>query len=167
MSIDMFLYLSTMVITHHCVSFIQISGHRLIGHQQLGGFLQKIHAYEHHGIDSRTLMVSDNYLDEAKSADYFYAVPALIMAFCVYRLLPPDIFYVHVIALGLSTFAHFYLHVQYHLKDPWLKRFGWFQIKQRLHLVHHIDMTKNFAVIEFFWDRILGTYQGGAFPVRR
>ena len=31
--------------------------------------------------------------------------------------------------------------------------------KQELHFVHHRHANTNFAVIHFFWDRILGTYR--------
>ena len=40
-----------------------------------------------------------------------------------------------------------------------LQRFAWFRRKQELHFVHHRHANSNFAVIHFFWDRILGTYR--------
>jgi len=159
-------YFITAALTHHLASIIQVLAHWFLGHRALGGFLQRIHAFEHHGIYAGELMVSDRYLDEARSADYYYAVPGLALAASAYCLLPLDIFLVHLAALGLSTFAHFYLHVQYHLRNTWLHRFRWFQRKQRLHLLHHKDMTKNFAVIEFVWDHLLGTYADAAFATK-
>src|SRR5262249_22735755 len=39
------------------------------------------------------------------------------------------------------------------------QRFAWFRRKQELHFVHHRHANSNFAVIHFFWDRILGTYR--------
>jgi sterol desaturase/sphingolipid hydroxylase (fatty acid hydroxylase superfamily) len=32
--------------------------------------------------------------------------------------------------------------------------------KQELHFVHHRHAGCNFAVIDNFWDRLLGTYRG-------
>jgi hypothetical protein len=40
-----------------------------------------------------------------------------------------------------------------------LQRFAWFRRKQELLFVHHRHANSNFAVIHFFWDRILGTYR--------
>jgi sterol desaturase/sphingolipid hydroxylase (fatty acid hydroxylase superfamily) len=40
-----------------------------------------------------------------------------------------------------------------------MQRFAWFRRKQELHFVHHRHANSNFAVIHFFWDRVLGTYR--------
>jgi sterol desaturase/sphingolipid hydroxylase (fatty acid hydroxylase superfamily) len=40
-----------------------------------------------------------------------------------------------------------------------LQWFAWLRRKQELHFVHHRHADSNFAVIDFFWDRILGTYR--------
>ena len=31
--------------------------------------------------------------------------------------------------------------------------------KRQLHFAHHLHASSNFAVIDFFWDRMLGTYR--------
>jgi sterol desaturase/sphingolipid hydroxylase (fatty acid hydroxylase superfamily) len=49
---------------------------------------------------------------------------------------------------------------EYHVEGSRLQRFAWFRRKQELHFVHHRHANCNFAVIHFFWDRILGTYRG-------
>src|SRR6476620_5382944 len=48
---------------------------------------------------------------------------------------------------------------EYHVEGSRLHRFAWFRRKQELHFVHHRHANSNFAVIHFFWDRILGTYR--------
>jgi sterol desaturase/sphingolipid hydroxylase (fatty acid hydroxylase superfamily) len=47
----------------------------------------------------------------------------------------------------------------YHVSGPRLERFAWFRRAQHLHFVHHMHANTNFAVIHFFWDRLLGTYR--------
>jgi hypothetical protein len=47
--------------------------------------------------------------------------------------------------------------LKYHVGGSRLQRFAWFRRKQALHLVHHRHADSNFAVIDFFCDRILGT----------
>ena len=37
--------------------------------------------------------------------------------------------------------------------------FAWFRRKQQLHFVHHRHANSNFAIIDNFWDRLLGTYR--------
>ena len=56
-----------------------------------------------------------------------------------------------------TPWAH--LDKQYHVAGSWLARFGWFRRKQQLHFVHHRHANSNFAVIDYFWDRLLGTYR--------
>jgi sterol desaturase/sphingolipid hydroxylase (fatty acid hydroxylase superfamily) len=159
MVLRIFFYIATIFITHHIASFIQVSLHCLLGHRETGGFLYRTHLYQHHGIYSKDLLVSDKYIPEEKSLDFFYSIPVTAIALLAYLSLPFDLFLVHVVSMALSVYAHLYLHGQYHLKETWLSRFKWFSKRQQLHLVHHKNSTKNFAVLEFFWDRVLGTYQ--------
>src|ERR1700730_8491852 len=48
---------------------------------------------------------------------------------------------------------------QYHIAGSPLLRFEWFRRKQQLHFVHHTHGNSNFAIIDNFWDRFLGTYR--------
>jgi len=159
MLMSMLSYAATIFLTHHAASLIQLTAHRFLGHRTGGGHISRVHAYEHHGVYSKDRMISERYLDEARSVDYYYAIPALLVAVSAYAVLPLDLLVTHLVTLGFSTFAHFYLHVQYHLRNTWLNRYAWFQRKQRLHLLHHRNMSRNYAVIEFVWDRLLGTFQ--------
>jgi hypothetical protein len=63
------------------------------------------------------------------------------------------------IACAASFYAHVFLDKEYHVEGSRLQRFAWFRRKQELHFVHHRHANSNFAVIHFFWDRILGTYR--------
>ena len=67
---------------------------------------------------------------------------------------------VQLAAMSLSFYGHVYLDKQYHLAGSWLDRFSWFKRKQQLHFIHHRHADCNFAVIDYFWDRLLGTYRG-------
>src|SRR5262249_1485337 len=58
-----------------------------------------------------------------------------------------------------SFYAHVFFDKEYHIERSRLQRFAWFRRKQELHFVHHRHANSNFAVIHFFWDRILGTYR--------
>ena len=60
---------------------------------------------------------------------------------------------------AVSFSAHVYLDKQYHAARSSLARFAWFRRKQELHFVHHLHGDSNFAVMDFFWDKVLGTYR--------
>ena len=76
-----------------------------------------------------------------------------------YFALPLDLLFVQLGTMALSFYAHVYLDKQYHVSGSWLERFLWFRRKQELHFVHHRHAGTNFAVIDYFWDRLLGTFR--------
>jgi hypothetical protein len=76
-----------------------------------------------------------------------------------YFLLPLEFFVIELAACGVSFYAHVFFDKEYHKEGSSLQRFAWFRRKQELHFVHHRHTGSNFAVIDFFWDRMLGTYR--------
>src|SRR5450755_183422 len=62
-------------------------------------------------------------------------------------------------ACAVSFYVHVFFDKEYHVDRSRLQRFAWFRRKQELHFVHHRHADSNFAVIDFFWDRLLGTYR--------
>ncbi len=153
------LYALTVLLTHYLAALIQAALHGVIGHHPIGGSLYRIHAGDHHTIYRPGALMADSYSDEERSLTTYYLVPAAGLVAFAYRLLPHDILLVHVVAFALSMWAHTYLHVRYHLTNSWLQPYRWFTRKQELHFEHHRNPSKNFAVIEFVWDRVFGTYQ--------
>ena len=71
-----------------------------------------------------------------------------------------------IAASAVSFYAHVVLDKEYHVEGSSLSRFAWFRRKQQLHFVHHLHANSNFAVIDFFWDRLLRTYQNSETEVR-
>ena len=45
----------------------------------------------------------------------------------------------------------------YYLIDTPFERYAWFRRKRDLHFIHHRDARYNFAVVEFWIDRLMGT----------
>jgi len=76
-----------------------------------------------------------------------------------YFVLPVDLFVVQAIACAASFYAHVFFDKEYHVEGSRFQRFTWFRRKQKLHFAHHRHADSNFAVIDFFWDRMLGTYR--------
>jgi hypothetical protein len=76
-----------------------------------------------------------------------------------YFIFPLGVFLIQIVAAFASFSAHVYLDNQYHIAGSPLLRFAWFRRKQQLHFVHHTYGNSNFALIDNFWDRLLGTYR--------
>ena len=74
-------------------------------------------------------------------------------------IFPLGVFIIQIITALLSFSAHVYLDNQYHISGSSLLRFAWFRRKQQLHFIHHTHGDSNFALIDNFWDRLLGTYR--------
>jgi hypothetical protein len=158
-SIDVFLYCFTAMSAHFLMSLGQTLFHRYLGHSRLGGRFFKNHLQFHHGHYSGDHVVSTHYLDNGDNNTLFFLSPVTLVVGLSYFFLRLDLFMVQLAAMSLSFYGHVYIDKQFHVAGSWLGRFSWFRRKQQLHFVHHRHANCNFAVIDFFWDRILGAYR--------
>ena len=153
------LFLVTAVATHLVMSFAQTLMHYKLGHCPIGGKFFRNHINFHHTYYSKDHLVSRTYLgDEGNNTPFFFIPVCLVGAF-TYFVLPVDLFVVQMVACAASFYAHVFFDKEYHVEGSRLQRFAWFRRKRELHFVHHRHADSNFAVIHFFWDRILGTYR--------
>ena len=153
------LFLVMAVATHLVMSFGQTLIHYKVAHHPMGGTIFRNHINFHHTHYSDDHLVSLTYLgDEGNTTPYFF-IPIFVVGGCAYFLLPLNLFVVMVIASAASFYAHIYFDKEYHSEKSWLQPFAWFRRKQELHFIHHRHADSNYAVIHFFWDRILGTYR--------
>jgi sterol desaturase/sphingolipid hydroxylase (fatty acid hydroxylase superfamily) len=149
----------TAVATHLVMSFTQTVMHRMLGHHAVGGRFFHNHINFHHTYYSKDHLLSQKYLAEEGNNTPFFLIPVLLMGACTYLVLPTDLFVVEVVACTASFYAHVLFDKEYHVAGSRLERFAWFRRKQELHFVHHRHADSNYAVIHFFWDRILGSYR--------
>lgn len=60
-------------------------------------------------------------------------------------------------------FLNWYIHDSFHIKNHWLNRVpvvkDIFQEWNKLHYEHHVDMSKNYGIFVFYWDRIFKTFK--------
>jgi sterol desaturase/sphingolipid hydroxylase (fatty acid hydroxylase superfamily) len=150
----------TAVATHLVMSLSQTLMHYKLGHHAMGGNFYRNHINFHHTYYSRDHLVSRKYLGNEGNNTPFFFIPVFLVGACTYLVLPIGLFIVQVIACAASFYAHVYCDKEYHTEGSRLQRFAWFRRKQELHFVHHRHADSNFAVIDFFWDRVLGTYRG-------
>jgi sterol desaturase/sphingolipid hydroxylase (fatty acid hydroxylase superfamily) len=153
------LFLVTAVGTHLVMSFGQTLIHYRVAHHPIGGAIFRNHNNFHHTHYSDGHLVSRTYLGDKGNTTPYFLIPILVVGGCAYFLLPLNLFVVMVVASAASFYAHIFFDKEYHSERSRLQDFAWFRRKQELHFVHHRHADSNFAVIHFFWDRILGTYR--------
>ena len=156
---ELSLFLTTAVATHLVMSFSQTLMHYTLGHQPIGGKFFCNHINFHHRYYSKDHLVSRAYRSDEGNNTPFFFIPVLVTGAGAYFVLPLDFFVVAGVACAASFYAHVFFDKEYHVEGSRLHRFAWFRHKQELHFVHHRHADSNFAVIHFFWDRMLGTYR--------
>ena len=153
------LLLVTAVATHLVMSFGQTLIHYRVAHHPIGGTIFRNHINFHHTHYSDDHLVSRTYLGDEGNTTPYFLIPISIVGACTYFLLPLNLFVVMMAAGAASFYAHIFFDKEYHSEKSRLQQFAWFRRKQQLHFVHHRHADSNFAVIHFFWDRVLGTYR--------
>ncbi len=153
------LFLVTAVGTHLMMSFGQTLIHYKVAHHPLGGRIYRDHLNFHHTHYSEGHLVSGTYLGDEGNTTPYFLIPVFLVGGCAYWLLPLNLFVVMAVACAASFYAHVFFDKEYHSEKSRFQRFAWFRRKQELHFIHHRHADSNFAVIHFFWDRLLGTYR--------
>ena len=149
----------TVVATHLPMSFGQTLFHYRLGHRPLGGLFFHNHISFHHTYYAKEHLVSGKYLADEGNNTPFFLIPVAVVALAAYFILPLPLFVAQIAAMSASFFAHVYVDKHYHVAGSWLSSFAWFQRRQQLHFVHHLHADSNFALIDNFWDSLLGTYR--------
>ena len=157
--IEVPLFALVIACTHLIMSGGQTLMHYWLGHRRLGGPLFRNHINFHHANYARGHLASTVYLgDEGNNTPYFL-IPVFLAGAALFFVLPLGLFVAVTIAAAASFYAHVHFDKAYHVRGSYLERFAWYRRKQQLHFVHHLHANSNFAVIDFFWDRALGTYR--------
>ncbi len=150
-------YLLIGVVTYYGSSLVQTLFHRIFGHARRIPKLHDVHVSGHHAQYAQQLL-SDRWIPTEQHITWYYAIPFTPMVLTAFWLLPSDLFVVHMLSLALTGWWHVFLHRQYHVRGVWLERFEWFREKRRLHFVHHKRPRRNYAIVEYGWDRLFGTF---------
>ncbi len=152
--------------THLVVSISQTLFHYGLGHHRIGGIFYRNHISFHQKHYANAHLVSSIHRRNEGNNTPYFLIPTILVAGSMFLALPFDLFLVVTAASAASFCLHVYLDRQYHAEGSSLARFAWFRRKQQLHFVHHLHANTNFAVIDFFWDSLLGTYQNPDMDVR-
>lgn len=146
--------------THLVMSGGQTLLHYWLGHRRFGGVFFRNHINFHHAYYRKGHLASADYQGAQGNNTPYFLIPTVLVGGGLLFLLPLALVLVVALAAAASFYAHVFFDKEYHVAGSRLERFAWFRRKQQLHFVHHLHANSNFAVIDFFWDRLLGTYRG-------
>jgi hypothetical protein len=163
---DLPLFALVAAATHLVVSGSQTLLHYGLGHHRIGGVFFRNHIKFHHTYYARGHLVSPDYRTEEGNNTPYFLIPTVVVAGAMFFVLPLDLFFLVAVVSAASFHAHVLFDKAYHVEGSRLERFAWFRRKRELHFVHHLHANSNFAVIHFFWDRLLRTYRGPDGEVR-
>src|ERR1700722_728099 len=121
-------------------------------------FLSQPHQFPSRPLCQRSSHVSGPVENGGNQTPFFF-IPLLLAGLAAWFVLPLALFLAVPLGAAASFFVHVWFDRAYHVEGTWLNRFAWFRRKQQLHFVHHLHANRNFAVVDFFWDRVLGTYR--------
>ncbi len=153
--------------TYYVTTLVQTVFHRWFGHHRRLDAVYENHVAGHHRDYPASRLMADDWIVAERHVMWYYALPLLPLSVLAAWALPWPLFTLHVAALAFTIWWHLYLHMHYHLNStPWA-RFRWFREKRTLHLRHHVSHHRNYAIIEFFWDRLFGSYDARPVPVVR
>lgn len=138
-------------------------------HQTWAGQFNVAHMTHHLKLYPPEDFTSDVYRHAGKdSTPKFFAVaaipliltPILLWAFGVLAL---HLAVIVLVVEGTMGFLHDYIHDAFHINNHWMSRVpvlkDIFKKWVDIHYVHHVDMTKNYGIFTFLWDRLIGTYR--------
>jgi sterol desaturase/sphingolipid hydroxylase (fatty acid hydroxylase superfamily) len=137
-------------------------------HQPWSGKVHDAHMTHHLRLYPPSDYVSKVYRNAgADSTPKFFAIAALPLIITpiilwALEIMPLAIMITVLIVEGLMGFLHDYLHDAFHIEGHWLYRT--YAIRRlfapwvALHYLHHVDMSKNYGIFSFFWDRVFGTF---------
>jgi hypothetical protein len=144
--------------SYYLTTLVQTVFHRWFGHHRRLAAIYEHHANGHHRDYPARRLTTNTWIAAERHVLWYYTLPLAPVVALAAVLLPWPLFAVHVSTLALTIWWHLHLHKHYHLNGtPWA-RFAWFRRKRDLHLRHHLSHHGNYAIVEFFWDRLFGSY---------
>jgi sterol desaturase/sphingolipid hydroxylase (fatty acid hydroxylase superfamily) len=159
LALELLPFALTIAATHLAISSSQTLLHYWLGHRRLGGLFFRNHIQFHHTYYARGHLASAAYQGKEGNNTPFFLIPTLLVGMAAFFVLPLGLFLAMALTAAASFYAHVYFDKAYHIEGSLLERFAWFRRMQQLHFVHHLHANSNFAVIDFYWDRLLGTYR--------
>jgi sterol desaturase/sphingolipid hydroxylase (fatty acid hydroxylase superfamily) len=138
-------------------------------HQPWAGKVHQAHLTHHIRLYPPSDFMSVQYRDAGKDATpkFFILTGApLILApiiLCGLGVIHWPVMLTILLTEAVVGYPHNYLHDAFHIQDHWMSRV-WpidrlFKLWVELHYIHHVDMTSNYGIYTFLWDKVFGTFR--------
>jgi hypothetical protein len=157
MQMNTLIFLMATIVTYYAMAIIQTLLHRAFGHRNRIRRIFVNHAMGHHAKYRNDALLSDRYIDSETYVMYYYAIPVVTIGAGLFLLSNGVVLAGYAAGVVAAFWLHLYLHEQYHLSASPLARYRWFRRKRELHFVHHRHARRNYAIVEFWIDRVIGT----------
>lgn len=152
----------TAFVTFQATCLVQAVLHRWVGHGPLVASINRSHTGSHHRVYAGDAFEQPAYRNDEASVSHTFVPAGAAIAFLAWLVLPVQLWLVATGTVAATFALHVHLHVRYHLRRSPLERFAWFRRRKELHRQHHVDPRTKFGVVEFFWDRVMGTLASSA-----
>lgn len=137
-------------------------------HQPWSGRFNKSHMKHHLELYPSNDYESEKYRSAGKDSTFLFfailSIPLLLMPIGMMVIGLISLFtcmfiVIEMIVIGL---LNDYLHDIFHIKNHWLKKIPLLNLYinqlNKLHYIHHSDMTKNYGIFTFLLDKAFKTY---------
>lgn len=134
-------------------------------HHKWAGFAATSHLVHHTEMYPPEDLISDKYRHAGKNTTVLLFLPIVLSILALALFLGftgvLSIFYCAVTIVEILTISilHNLLHDAFHLNDSIWHRLPNFKKMQDIHFEHHVDMTKNFGIFDFTWDKFFETFK--------
>lgn len=155
-----------LLVTTVVTTFFGYWAHKFL-HLKLVARFSKSHEVHHDVLYPITDFKSDKYRSAGKdSTVIFFALASLpVLAIpCVLGLFGVLTLFQTVCVVACMLFIgwfHDYVHEAFHLNTHWFKKVpvvsNYFLKLEKMHYLHHVDDTKNFGILVFWWDQVFHT----------
>ena len=156
-------YLIVCALGYLASSFVGYWVHRAL-HDERSGIFYRSHMKHHLVLYPPGKMVSEKYREPLWHERGFalFTVPFLVIVTCLFAsvsLLNLPLGYACAITITILVQGTIndVVHDAFHLKRSWLNKLPLFKSMRVRHLVHHVDMSKNYDIVGSVWDLIFGT----------
>jgi len=89
------------------------------------------------------------------------SVPVVTVLILILAMLglPLSVILLALYEVAFLGWLHDYVHDAFHISDHWLSKYTFFKKLDVLHFNHHADMSKNFGIYVFHWDKVFKTFK--------
>lgn len=137
-------------------------------HQKWTGRFNRSHMTHHLKLYPHTDFYSEKYREAGRDSTVLIfgvaALPLLIVPplLGLFGILSWPLVITALVTELTLGFLHDYIHDAFHIEKHWMARApvvrDIFGLWVSLHYLHHVDMSKNYGIFVFHWDRIFRTH---------